>query len=421
MVDDRKLTVEYWPIDRILPYAANARTHPDEQVLQLIDSMSKFGFTQPCLVDANGVLIAGHGRLLAASKLGLKEAPVIRLGHLTEAQARAYRLADNRIALNSEWDEDLLKQELAALQGDFDLDMLGFDVDELEELLPPPPAATTGPQDGENEMPEPPVVPASRPGDVWQCGAHRVICGDSTSKQVVETLLAGETPHLMVTDPPYGVEYDPSWRAEVGVNKNKAKMGKVLNDDRADWRETWALFPGDVAYVWHACLFTREVLESLEAVGFEYRSMICWAKDRFTLGRGHYHWQHEPAWYVVRKGATGHWNGARDQSTVWNIKARDDSGVGHGTQKPVECMRRPMLNNSNPGDAVYDPFLGSGTSMIAAESEGRRCFGCELNPVYVDVIVKRWQDFTGQQATLVGDGRTFAEIAEERLAQADAA
>lgn len=421
MVDEKRLTIRYWPLAKILPYAANARTHPEAQVLQLVESMAKFGFNQPVLVDASGTLIAGHGRILAAQKLGLTEAPVIELGHLTEAEARAYRLADNRIALNSEWDEDLLAQELAMVEADFDLASLGFDPDELEELLPSEEDQPQGATEGEDETPEPEAVPASLAGDVWQCGAHRVICGDSTDKAVVEALLGQEKPHLMVTDPPYGVEYDASRRAKAVGNKNTEKLGKVLNDDRADWRETWALFPGDVAYVWHASLFTREVLDSLESVGFEHRSMIIWNKDRFTLGRGHYHWRHEPASYVVRKGRQGHWNGARDQDTVWNIKTREDKGVGHSTQKPVECMRRPMVNNSEPGDAVYDPFLGSGTSMIAAETEGRRCFGCELNPVYVDVIVKRWQEFTGREATLVGDGRTFKQVSEERLAQAEAA
>ena len=243
---------------------------------------------------------------------------------------------------------------------------------------------------------------------------HRIICGDSTSADTVGALLGDVKPHLMVTDPPYGVEYDPSWRAKAGVNKNTQKMGKVLNDDKADWRDAWALFPGDVAYVWHASLFTREVLDSLEACGFKHRSMIIWAKDRFTLGRGDYHWQHEPAWYVVKDGKKGHYGGGRSQSTVWNIPARDDKGVGHGTQKPVECMKRPIENNSSPGQAVYEPFSGSGTTIIAGEMTGRHIYAIELNPAYVDVAVKRWQDFTGQQAALEGDGRTFAEIEAER-------
>ncbi len=245
---------------------------------------------------------------------------------------------------------------------------------------------------------------------------HRIICGDSTDAATVAALLEGVAPHLMVTDPQYGVEYDPSWRAKAGVNKNTKKMGKVLNDDRADWREAWALFPGDVAYVWHASLFTREVLNSLEACSFKHRSMIIWVKDRFTLGRGDYHWQHEPCWYVVKEGKAGHYIGGRSQSTTWQIPARDDSGVGHGTQKPVECMKRPIENNSEPGDAIYEPFSGSGTKIIAAEMIGRRCYAVELNPAYVDVAIKRWQDFTGKQATLVGSGATFGEVASLREA-----
>lgn len=211
----------------------------------------------------------------------------------------------------------------------------------------------------------------------------------------------------MVTDPPYGVEYDPTWRKEAGVNNGGNKLGKVLNDNRADWREAWSLFPGDVAYVWHADRFTDVVLNSLEDCGFERRAMVIWAKDRFTLGRSHYHWQHEPAWYVVRRGAKGHWNGDRSQSTLWAIKAREDGGHGHGTQKPVECMRRPIENNSRAGDAVYEPFSGSGTTIIACEMTARRAYAMELAPIYVDVGVRRWQQFTGRKAVHAVSGVEF--------------
>ena len=245
-----KLTIEDWPLEKLLPYAANARTHPKEQLEQLEQSIRQFGFNAPCLVDDAGVLIAGHGRLMAAKQAGLNVVPVIRLGHLTEAQARAFRLADNRIALNSEWDEELLAAELAALDGDFDLAGLGFDADELDGLLNPEPGG--GGQDGEDEAPEPEPTAAAQAGDVWLLGPHRVVCGDSTDKAAVEACVRQETPHLMVTDPPYGVEYDPEWRAEAGANKSRGKMGVVKNDGRADWREAWALFEGDVAYVWHA-------------------------------------------------------------------------------------------------------------------------------------------------------------------------
>lgn len=428
MVDGSRLTVEYWPLASILPYAANARTHPEAQVAQLVDSMRQFGFTQPCLVDAKGELIAGHGRLMAAQVLGLEQVPVIRLGHLTPQQARAYRLADNRIALNSEWDETMLAEELAALSEDFDLEGLGFDAGELDGLLEGAEGQTSGAQDGEDDTPEPEPNPAARLGDVWLCGPHRVVCGDSTDEAAVRAAVGQEKPNLMVTDPPYGVKYDPAWRNGLDKAVN-LRTGVVKNDDRADWTDTWRLFPGNVAYVWHGALHASTVEANLLAAGFELRAQIVWAKQNLVLGRGDYHWQHEPAWYVVRKGEKGSYQGDRTQTTLWRIdnlnlsahqKAENDR-TNHSTQKPVECMRRPIVNNSERGDAVYDPFLGSGTTVIAAETEGRRCFGIELNPVYVDVIVKRWEAFTGQQATLEGDGRSFAAVAAERLAQAEAA
>ena len=430
MVDGNRLTVEYWPVDRILPYAANARTHPEAQVAQLVESMRAFGFTQPCLVDADGCLVAGHGRLLAAAQLGLTEAPVIRLGHLTEAQVRAYRLADNRIALNSEWDEELLAQELAAISEDYDLASLGFSDAELDALLDFEDAPPAGPQEGEDDAPEPPSVAAAQAGDVWLLGPHRVVCGDSTDKGAVEACLAAEKPHLMVTDPPYGVEYSAGWRSEAMPAKNDPlrwkdgagrDVGRVLNDDRADWRESWALFPGDVAYVWHAGNKAHVVADSLESQEFEIRAQVIWAKSNFAISRGHYHPKHEPCWYAVRKGRNGHWQGDRTQTTVWDIPKPQKSETGHSTQKPVECMRRPIVNNSAPGDAVYDPFLGSGTTLIAAETEGRRCFGLELNPPYVDVIIKRWQDLTGKDAVLEATQQTFAAVAAERLAVREAA
>jgi DNA modification methylase len=214
-------------------------------------------------------------------------------------------------------------------------------------------------------VPELPDEPVSIAGDLWLLGSHRLLCGDSTSAADVKRVLGNVQPHLMVTDPPYGVDYEPSWRKRAGVNLNKAKLGKVANDDRAAWREAWTLFPGSVAYVWHAGRHASTVQESLEAVGFEVRSQIIWAKDRFALSRSHYHWQHEPYWYAARGSAA--WHGDRKQSTLWQIAARDDQGHGHGTQKPVECMKRPIENNSSPGQAVYEPFCGSGTTIIAAE------------------------------------------------------
>jgi DNA modification methylase len=218
----------------------------------------------------------------------------------------------------------------------------------------------------------------------------------------------------MVSDPPYGVAYDPDWRNQIGAAKTR-RTGKVLNDHRADWREAWALFPGDVAYVWHGALHASTVAESLVATGFAIRSQIIWAKERLVLSRGDYHWQHEPCWYAVRTSGKGHWTGDRKQTTIWNIASRDqDMATVHGTQKPVECMRRPMLNNSSLGQAVYEPFCGSGTSIIAAETCGRHCLAVELDPAYVDVAVQRWQAFTGKAAVLDGSGETFADIASAR-------
>jgi len=230
-------------------------------------------------------------------------------------------------------------------------------------------------------------------------GPHRLVCGDSTNRDDVGLLLGRARPHLMVTDPPYGVEYDPAWRNAAGVAAT-ARIGKIANDDRADWREAWALFPGDVAYVWHAAIHATTVADSLLSSGFEIRAQIVWSKPRFALGRGDYHWQHGPCWYGVRKGAKGHWQGARDQSTVWSIASAgvEDTATVHGTQKPVETMRRPMINNSARGDVVYDPFAGSGTTLIAAETVGRTCLAMELDPACCDVIVARWEGFTGQRA-----------------------
>nr|WP_089886413.1 site-specific DNA-methyltransferase [Citreimonas salinaria] len=408
MANRQVVEIRQCPIADLIPYSNNARTHSDAQVALIAGSIREFGFNNPVLVDGGNGIIAGHGRVLAARKLGLVRVPVIELGHLTEAQKRAYLLADNRLAEQAGWDKELLGLELADL-GELGIDLgeLGFDGAELDALL------NHGAADPREEAtPEPPANPVSRPGDLWVLGNHRLLCGDATNADDVGRLLDGVRPHLMVTDPPYGVNYDPAWRNETGAVKTK-RTGKVANDDRADWREAWALFPGDVAYVWHGALHATTVAESLIATGFDIRSQIIWAKERLVLSRGHYHWQHEPAWYAVR--GTGHWSGDRKQSTLWTIPNRDqDAATVHGTQKPVECMRRPMLNNSSPSQAVYEPFCGSGTTIIAAESTGRVCYALELDPAYVDVAVERWQAFTEQEAFHAESGETFAVVAGAR-------
>lgn len=414
-----KYEIEWRSVDDLIPYARNSRTHSKDQVAQIAASIREFGWTNPILVDGDGTIIAGHGRVMAARKLGEKEVPCIELGHLTEAQKRAYVIADNQLALNAGWDAEMLKVEIAELvDADFDLGLLGFDDAMLAGLTGVETEGLTDPDD----VPEPPVTPVTVLGDVWVMGRHRIICGSSTEADTVAKLLLDVKPHLMVTDPPYGVEYDASWRDD-RLGKTGATgtaKGKVLNDDRADWREAWALFPGDVAYVWHAGLRAREVVESLEVCGFKMREQIIWAKSSLAMSRGHYHFQHEPCWYAVRErsGATAHWSGDRKQSTLWQIDKPRKSETGHSTQKPIECMKRPIENNSSPGQAIYEPFSGSGTTIIAGEMTGRHIYAVELNPAYVDVAVKRWQDFTGQQAVLDGDGRTFDEIAATRLPKA---
>ena len=415
MNDERPLNLTYRPLGDLIPYARNARTHSPAQVALIAGSIREYGFTNPVLVDGENGIIAGHGRVLAARQLGMDSVPVIELAHLTPAQRKAYILADNRLALQAGWDKDLLALELADLSDmAVDLSSLGFEAAELDALF-----RRGEPDPREDDVPAVPETPVSRPGDLWQLGPHRLICGDATRSKDVARLLGGVIPHLMVTDPPYGVNYDPTWRNAAGLSATK-RTGKVANDDRADWRDAWALFPGEVAYVWHGALHATTVAESLAASGFAIRSQIIWAKERLVLSRGDYHWQHEPCWYAVREKAKGHWTGDRTQTTLWSIASRDQDAVTiHGTQKPTECMRRPILNNSSPGQAIYEPFCGSGTCIIAAETSGRICYAMELDPAYVDVdvAVQRWQAFTGHEAGLARDGRSFAEVQAERLAE----
>jgi DNA modification methylase len=415
-----------WPADRperrkvadLIPYARNARTHSDEQVAQIAASIREWGWTTPVLVDEDGGIIAGHGRVMAAKKLGIAEVPVLVASGWSEAQKRAYVLADNKLALNAGWDNELLKVELGEIKAlDFDVTLTGFSLDEIGVLTADKTVGLTDP----DATPEPPADPVSVLGDVWVLGNHRIICGDSTDADVVGKLLGAVKPHLMVTDPPYGVEYKPDWRNKAlradGTPIAGRATGQVLNDDKADWREAWALFPGDVAYIWHAGLFAGAVAESLTATGFKLRSQIIWAKSNFAIGRGDYHWHHEPCWYAVKEKATGHWAGDRKQTTLWQIPKPAKSETGHGTQKPVECMKRPIENNSSPGQAVYEPFSGSGTTIIAGEMTGRHVYAIELNPAYVDVAVTRWQEFTGQTASNEATGKTFADLKADRLKQ----
>lgn len=406
---DTRLRLEFWPIDRLVPSPRNARSHSDAQIAEIAGSIRAFGFTNPVLVGEEGTVIAGHGRLAAARKLALPEVPVIALYELTEVQQRQLMLADNRIALNAGWDLEMLHLELKDLSElGADLSVLGFAKGELARALTP---ADLGGLTDEDVAPALAETAVTKSGDVWCLGAHRIICGDSTDAVTVATLLGQAKPALMVTDPPYGVEYDPAWREQRGLSRS-VRGGKIENDDRADWSAAWALFPGNIAYVWHAALRTPAVAASLVNSGFEIRAQIIWAKERLVIGRGDYQWQHEPCWYAVRK--KGNWTGDRKQTTLWNISSGgQDAETPHSTQKPVECMRRPILNNTSPGEVIYEPFLGSGTTLIAAETVKRICFAVELLPAYVDVAVRRWQAFTGGRAILLANGRSFDDGAAQ--------
>jgi DNA modification methylase len=409
------LTVENWPLERLIPYARNPRRN-DEAVTRMCAAIKEFGFRIPIVARSDGTVVDGHLRLKAAVRLGLPEVPVALADGLTDAQIKAFRLLANRSAAWSTWDDELLKLELEDLQSiGFDLELTGFDTAELRGLLDDGPS--TGLTD-ENVVPESPPTPVTRLGDLILLGHHRLVCGDCTSAAQVALLLGDARPHLMVTDPPYGVSYDPAWRNRAGVSTTM-RTGTVLNDDRADWRDAWALFPGDVAYIWHAAIHATTVAESLVATGFDIRAQIVWSKPRFALGRGDYHWQHEPCWYSVRKGATGHWQGARDQSTVWSIatEGTQDAATTHGTQKPVEAMRRPIVNNSARSETIYEPFAGSGSTLIAAETVGRACLAMELDASYCDVIIARWESFTGSNSERIPaheNGRGALAVGQSR-------
>ena len=413
--------METWHFSKFVPYSRNPRKN-DDVVERMVASIKEFGFKIPILARSSGEVVDGHLRLKAAQKLGMTELPVILCDEWTETQVKAFRLMVNRSATWAEWDFEVVALELGELQSiDFDLDLTGFDTAEMDNLL-----FRGKDEDPEDVAPAPPVEPVTQPGDLWVCGVHRVLCGDATSAESVTRLIGSATPALMVTDPPYGVEYDPGWRERAGLGRVR-QSGTVANDHQVDWIAAYKLFTGDVAYVWHAGVHAAEVARGLEACGLNIRSQIIWAKQHFALSRGDYHWHHEPCWYAVRGGKSSHWCGDRSQSTLWQIPnlnpigGTGDKVTGHGTQKPLELMRRPILNNSVPGDLVYDPFLGSGTTLIAAEKTERICYGLDIDPRYVDVIVRRWQQVTGKQAVLEGEGRMFDQIAAERRPVAEVA
>ncbi|HGL5075213.1 TPA: site-specific DNA-methyltransferase [Burkholderia multivorans] len=407
--------IEQWPTAKLLPYARNARTHSEEQVAQIAASIAEFGFTNPILAGSDGVIVAGHGRLAAAQKLGLEIVPVVVLDHLSPTQRRALVIADNRIAENAGWDDAMLRIEIAALQDDdFDLSLTGFDADALAELMAGDEPEGEG-QSDDDAVPEVAETPVSRPGDVWLLGGHRLLCGDSTLAESYERVLDGEQVDMVFTDPPYNVNY-----ANSAKDKMRGKDRAILNDNLGDGFYDFllaALTPtiahcrGGV-YVAMSSSELDVLQAAFRAAGGHWSTFIIWAKNTFTLGRADYQRQYEPILYGWPEGAQRHWCGDRDQGDVWNIKKPQKNDL-HPTMKPVELVERAIRNSSRPGNMVLDPFGGSGTTLIAAEKSGRLARLIELDPKYVDVIVRRWQDWTGKQATREADGLLFDQAASD--------
>lgn len=394
------INVKYKLTEELIPYARNSRTHSDEQVAQIAASIKEWGWTTPILVDETGGIIAGHGRLLAARKLKMEQVPTIEAAGWTDAQKRAYVIADNKLALNAGWDSELLALELGEL-GDlgFDLDLTGFTLDEIDALKPT--EVATGLTD-EDAVPEPPVEPVTRLGDVWLLGGHRVMCGDSTSVDAVDTLMAGAKADMVFTDPPYGVDYD-------GINNDsRAGLADLLQQVFANF--VLASNPGAPVYVFHSdrC---ADIFHQVFREHFHFSSMCIWVKPSLVLSQTDYQSRHEPCMYGWVKGEAHKWNTDRKQTSVWEFGK--ESVQGHTTPKPVDLVAYAVENSSRKSDAVLDLFGGSGSTLIAAEKTGRIARLMELDPKYVDVIIKRWQDFTGKQAIHAETGQPFAEVSND--------
>jgi DNA modification methylase len=453
--------LEHWPIDRLRPYERNPRTHTPEQITKIAASLLEFGWTNPILVDADAGIIAGHGRLLAARELGMKTVPVIELGHLTEAQRRAYCIADNRLALDAGWDEDLLAEELKALEGlDFNLELTGFELDELYDLL----EDETAP---EVAVPEPPEDPVSRSGDLWVLGEHRLLCGDSSDPAAVDRLLAGADIHLVNTDPPYNVKVEPRSNNAIAAglssfpaaksaidasdargmhhqgfdlarHKTKSRAtGRMRPKDRPlvndfvsdeafdEMLHAWfgniarVLLPGHTAYIWGGYANVANYPPVLKAVGLYFSQWIIWDKQHPVLTRKDFMGSHEVCYYCWLEGAAHRFFGPSNIPDLWAVKKVTPQAMIHLTEKPVELARRAIQYSSRPHENVLDLFGGSGSTLIAAEELSRRAFLMELDSAYTDVIVLRWQEATGQKAILDGNGRAFEDIAAERTVARD--
>ncbi len=409
-----KLQVVYRKVEDLIPYARNARTHSEEQVTRLASSIKEFGFTNPILLDGENGVIAGHGRLLASKKLGLKEVPCIELKNLTETQKRAYILADNRLALDAGWDNEMLALELGDLKdAGVNLELTGFPDEELDELLATPTESADGDED---EAPEPQEDPVSKRGDVWILGPHRVMCGDSCSADDISKLFGntGSTPtvSLYLTDPPYNVAYEGGTKDALTIQNDNMEDGQFRQFlvNAFSMADT-VMQPGAVFYIWHADSEGLNFRGACLDVGWSIRECLIWAKNTFVLGRQDYQWRHEPCLYGWKEGAAHKWYSDRSQSTVLEFDKPSRCDI-HPTMKPIGLFEYLIKNSSKKGDSVLDSFGGSGTTLIACEHLKRKAFLMELDNRYVDAIIKRWQDETGQEAVRE-DGVTFNSLRGE--------
>lgn len=409
------MEVNLWLLERIIPYARNARQIPPRAVDKVAASIREFGWRQPIVVDKDGVIIVGHVRLLAAQKLGLTEAPVHVAHNLTPAQVRAYRLLDNRSHEETTWDRDLLELELVDLKGmGIDLELTGFELEELEELAGA--EGTEGLTDPDT-VPEAPEHPVTQPGDLWVLGNHRLLCGDATLPANVERVLEGGVAGMAFTDPPYNVNYHQpsSHPRRAGRTIANDNLGPAFEEFLSHACSNLVKATGGAIYISMSSSELDTLRRAFVEAGGHWSTFLIWAKNTFTLGRSDYHRQYEPILYGWREGSAHYWCGARDQGDVWFVNKHISNDL-HPTQKPVELIERAIRNSSRRKDAVLDVFGGSGTTLIACQKTGRRARVIEINPAYVDVSVMRWQEFTGRDATLEGDGSTLTEVAQMRAA-----
>jgi len=416
-------------VEDLIPYARNSRTHSDAQVAQIAASVREFGWTNPVLVDGENGIIAGHGRILAARKLGMEEVPCIELAGLSDTQRRAYIIADNKLALNAGWDDELLAIEFAELaDAGFDNLLTGFTQDEIDALTPEQiPEGLTD----EDAVPELQAEPVSKLGDVWLLGKHRVMCGDSTSIDSVEALMAGGLADQLITDPPYNVALGMNETPAEAKKRNRRTDGlTVMNDEMSDddfrqfLRDAFVaadavMKEGAVFYIWHADSEGYNFRGACKDIGWKVRQCLIWKKSSLVMGRQDYHWKHEPCLYGWKEGSGHLWAADRKQTTILEFDKPSRNGV-HPTMKPVDLIEYQVLNNTKGSDVVLDLFGGGGSTLIACEKTGRHARLMELDPKYVDVIVRRWQEFTGKQATHEATGATFAEVeADSALAVAE--